>query len=68
MFDTVIVNSWAFINTCTQYVLPEEWYPEKSCQDGEGWFDPWKRVSEATALCAEAGKGSGTQDTVRMTT
>lgn len=56
------------INTCTHYVLPKQWYPEQSCQYRQGASHPRKHVSEATTLCAEAGKGSSTHDAMWVTT
>lgn len=58
----------SFINTCTHHVLPKEWYPEQSYQCCQGGSHPRKQLSEATALCAEAGIGSSTNNTMRVTT
>ena len=55
-----------FINTCTHYVFPEEWYPEKACQNCQGGSQPGKGLGESAALCAETGKGSNTHDAVWM--
>lgn len=56
------------VNTSTHYVIPEDWYHEKSCQYRQGGVHTRKHLSEATAVCAEAGKCSSTHDTMRMTT
>lgn len=63
-----LFSPWDVVNTCTHYVIPQEWYHEKSCQYHQAGSHTRKRLSKTTAFCAEAGKGSSTHDTMRMTT
>lgn len=56
------------INTSTHYVFSKKWYSEEPGQYSQVGFHARKALSEATALCGEASKGSGTHDAMWMTT
>ncbi|PWA23235.1 hypothetical protein CCH79_00002015 [Gambusia affinis] len=47
-------------------VLSEEWYLEQACQYCQCALHARKRLGEAAALRAEAGKGSSAHDAMRM--
>lgn len=56
------------VNTSTHCVISKAWYHEESCQYRQGGLHTREHLSEATALCAEAGKGSSAHDAMWVTT